>query len=268
MYRLNEIDDFKYITFQSLENYPDLFHCFTTRFGGTSEGPYSSMNLAFSTDDAREHVKENYKILSQKLSIDLGDIVKTFQTHTNNIKYVTEQDKINLFEEQTVYKDIDGLITDRKNIALTTFHADCTPIFFYDPINEIVAMAHAGWKGTVGNIAGNMVKKFVKDFASKPQNIKVAIGPSLGQCCFEVDEDVAEIFLSANSKFSEFMIKKGIKYHFDLWEINKYLMLQEGVEKGNIEISGLCTKCNNDLFFSHRAQKGKRGLMAGIIMMK
>jgi len=110
--------------------------------------------------------------------------------------------------------------------------------------------------------------KFIEDFHSNPQDIIAVIGPSLGQCCFEVDKDVAEIILSTNKDYLQFMEIQGIKYHFDLWEINKYILLNEGLKQENIEISGLCTKCNNDLFFSHRGQKGKRGLMSGIIMMK
>lgn len=268
MYTLNEIDEFKYITLPSLEKYDDLFHCFTTRFGGVSEGNFSSMNLGMSTDDNRSYINKNYEILSQKLSINLHDIVKTCQSHTANIRYTTEKDKGKIFDKTPGYKDVDGLITDKKNIALSTSHADCTPIFFYDPQKKVIGMAHAGWRGTVENITGKMIQQFINDFGSKPEDIIAAIGPSLGQCCFEVDKDVAETFLSVNKQYENFMEIIGNKYNFDLWAINKYIMINEGLKVENIEISGLCTKCNNDLFFSHRGQKGKRGLMLGIIMMK
>lgn len=268
MYKINEKDKFKYLTFTPLEKYPELLHCFTTRYGGVSKGCYESMNLGFSTDDRRENINKNYKILSDKLSIDLNNMVKTYQTHSANIKYATDEDKGRFYDKIPGYIDTDGLITDKKNIVLATCHADCTPIFFYDPIKKIIGMAHAGWRGTINNIAGNMIKKFTKDFNSNPQDIIAVIGPSLCQNCFEVDKDVAELILSKNKNYEKFMQTKGIKYHFDLWEINKYILLKEGLTEKNIVISGLCTKCNNDLFFSHRAQKGERGLMLGIIGMK
>jgi len=268
MYRINEKDKFKYLTFSSLEKYPDLFHCFTTRLGGVSEGCFSSMNLGMSTDDKREQIVRNYEIFSEKLQLNLYDMVKTCQTHTSNIRYATDVDKGKIYNETPGYKDIDGLITDKQSIILSTSHADCTPIFFYDPVKKVIGMAHAGWRGTMKNIAGDMVRKFLGDFQSNPQDIIVVIGPSLGQCCFEVDQDVAEIIIDANIDYEQFMEKRGIKYHFDLWAINEYILLKEGLMKENIEISELCTKCNNDLFFSHRGQKGKRGLMLGVIMMK
>lgn len=268
MYKINEKNKFKYLTFSSLEKHTDLLHCFTTRLGGVSEGCFASMNLGMRTDDNKDNVYKNYEILAQSLSFDLRDMVETNQTHTSNIRYVTDEDKGKIYDENPGYVDVDGLITDKKNIALSTFHADCTPIFFYDPVKKIIGMAHAGWRGTIKNITGNMVQKFARDFNSKPQDILAVIGPSLGQCCFEVDKDVAEIILSANENYEKFMKIKGMKHHFDLWAINKYILLNEGLREENIEISGLCTKCNNDLFFSHRGQKGKRGLMLGIIMMK
>lgn len=268
MYDINEKDDFKYLTFPSLQKHEDLFHCFTTRYGGVSEGCFSSMNLALVTNDDVKNIYKNYEILCNKLSINQQDMVRTYQTHTANIRYATDEDKGKYFDENPGYIDVDGLITDKKNICLTTCHGDCTPIYFYDPCKSVIGMAHAGWKGTVQNIAGLMVKKFKDDFNSNPSDIIGVIGPSLCQSCFEVDQDVAEMFLKQDENFKNYMITKGIKFHFDLWEINKYLMIKEGMKSENIEMSYVCTKCNNDMFFSHRGQKGMRGLMLGMIMMK
>ena len=139
--------------------------------------------------------------------------------------------------------------------------------FFYDPDKKIIGLSHAGWKGTMTNIAGKMIRALV-NLGSNPSDLKAAISPSLGQCCFEVDKDVADMFINTDIKYKDFMIKKGEKYHFDLWGINKYNIIREGMKEENIEVAGMCTKCRNDLFFSHRGQKGKRGLMSGIIMMK
>ncbi len=224
------------------------------------------MNIGFGTGDDEENVRENYYIMAEKFGIKLEDIVETDQTHTNNIRYVTEKDKGRAMLDPE-YTDIDGLYTDKKNIALMSFHADCNAVFFYDPVKKLIGLSHAGWKGTVLNITGKMINAF-KELGSNPVDIKAAISPSLGQCCFEVDKDVADLFISTDQKYKDFMITKGEKYHFDLWEINKYNMVKEGMNYNNIEVAGLCTKCHNDLFFSHRGQKGKRGLMAGLIIMK
>lgn len=267
MYKLNEDKDFKYITFPSFEKYNDITHGFTTRYGGVSNGPFESMNIGFSTGDSDENVTRNIEIMAEKFNIKTDDIVATNQTHTNTIKYINEEYKGMVFEESP-FTDVDGIYTDRKNIALMSFHADCTPIFYYDPVKKVVALAHAGWKGTLLNITGKMVRTFVNDFNSDPSHIQTAIGPSLDMNCFEVDKDVADMFLTENKDFEQFMKIKGPKFHFNLWEINKYLLMKEGIKEDNIEVSGLCTKCNNDMFFSHRGQGGKRGLLAGVIMMK
>ncbi|MEL7649098.1 MAG: peptidoglycan editing factor PgeF [Sedimentibacter sp.] len=267
MHTLNRTQDFEYITFPSLQGYGGLFHCFTTRKGGVSSEEFASMNLGMGTGDDVENVEKNYEIMSKRLGIRLKDIVETDQTHTNNVRYVTDKDKGRAMKDPD-YNDVDGLYTDIRNIALMTFHADCTPLFFYDTVKNAIGMAHAGWRGTLQNIAGKMIDAMVKDLGCNPKDMKAVIGPSLGQCCFEVDEDVAAMFLSYDSSYSELMVKKGEKFHFDLWEINKRLMVKHGMDENSIEVSGLCTKCNRELFFSHRGQKGKRGLMCGIIMLK
>ncbi|HPW99803.1 MAG TPA: peptidoglycan editing factor PgeF [Sedimentibacter sp.] len=267
MYKLNEIDDFVYLTFPILDEYDDdLIHCFTTRKGGVSKGAYESLNIGFGTGDDDENIRKNNLIVFDRLGINIEDVVETHQTHTNNIRYVDENDKGRAMKDPK-YTDIDGIYTDKKNVALMSFHADCSAVFFYDPVKKLIGLSHAGWKGTLTNIAGKMINALA-GLGSNPSDVKAAISPSLGQCCFEVDRDVADMFLSANIKYREFMIIKGEKYHFDLWGINKYNMIKEGMNEKNIEVSNLCTKCRNDLFFSHRGQKGKRGLMTGIIMMK
>ncbi len=267
MYKLNDLQDFKYVTFPSFDGYDDLIHCFTTRNGGVSDGPFKSMNIGFRTGDSAENVKRNVEIMAEKLNINVDNIVRTHQTHTNNVMYVTEEHKGKMLSGSEI-ENVDGLYTDKKNIALMSFHADCTPIFFYDPVKKAAGIAHAGWRGTLLNIAGKMVRAFIDDFNSEPSDIIAAIGPSLCQDCFEVDKDVADLFLNENSEFEKYMKTKGSKYHFNLWEINSFLMRKEGIEEKNIELSNLCTKCNNHMFFSHRGQGGKRGLLAGIIMMK
>lgn len=267
MGKINTIEDLKYITFSSLEKYDNLFHCFTTRFGGISNDCYESMNLGMRVDDNLDNVLKNYEILSEKLNIGIDSIVKTHQTHTNNIRYVTEIDKNKLYNNDPGFTNVDGLITDKENISLFTYHADCTPIFFYDPVNRVIGMAHSGWKGTIKKIGANMIDEFTKKFNSDPKNIKIVIGPSLCQNCFEVDRDVYDIFIEENKDYKKFMYQKSSKYYFNLKEINKYMLLEKNVREDNIQISNMCTKCSSHMFFSHRSQGEKHGLMAGIMKM-
>ena len=258
-----------YITFPSLSRYPELFHLFTTRLGGVSEGPYTSLNLGLGSDDTRNNIQQNYEILSNALSLDLDKIVRGYQTHTINIRAVSEENKGKLWAERPEFMDVDGLITDQIDIALMTFHADCIPIYYYDPVKKVIGMAHAGWRGTLANMAGAMTNRMVQEFGSDPADLVAVVGPSLGQCCFEVDPDVAEEFLSANSAYEEYVGEKWKeKYHIDLWGITKFQLQESGLAPQNVEISGLCTKCHQDLFFSHRGQKGESGRMVGMIMLK
>lgn len=269
MYKVQEKNPITYLTFPSLEQFPELFHAFTTRLGGVSEGPYDSLNLGLGSNDLRGNVQQNYELLSKALDLDLGKIVRGYQSHTINIRNVGEENKGKLWAERPEFMDVDGLLTDQPGIALMTFHADCTPIYFYDPIKKVIGMAHAGWRGTLYYMAGAMVERMALEFGSNPADLMAVIGPSLGQCCFEVDSDVAEQFLSANSAYEEYVGEKWAgKYHIDLWGITKYQLLERGLKTENIEFSGVCTKCRQDLFFSHRGQKGESGRMVGIIMMK
>ncbi|HBC32495.1 MAG TPA: peptidoglycan editing factor PgeF, partial [Clostridiales bacterium] len=162
--------------------------------GGVSKGDFESMNLGFNTGDDEEDVRKNYYIMTERLNIKAEDIVKTFQSHTDNIRYVTENDKGRIMKKAK-YTDIDGLYTDKKNVALMSFHADCNAVFFYDPVKKIIGLSHAGWKGTMKNITGKMIKALA-DLGSNPSDLRAAISPSLGQCCFEVDKDVADMFIS------------------------------------------------------------------------
>ncbi|QSX04769.1 peptidoglycan editing factor PgeF [Sedimentibacter sp. zth1] len=266
-YTVHFKNNIKYLTFPILEPYSELFQCFTTRVGGVSEGCYASLNLGFGTDDKFDNVFKNYEILSKAVNIDINNFVTTAQTHTNNIRIVTNKDKGKGVTKKRDYENIDGLITNESNIALVTTHADCTPLFFYNPKLKIIGVAHAGWKGTLYKIAENMIDVFVHNYNSKPEDIIVGIGPSLSQYCFEVDIDVAELFINVDEKYKDFMYGKGSKKYIDLWAINEYLLVKSGVKKTNIENMKLCTKCNMDLFYSHRGQHGERGIMASVMQL-
>ncbi|MEG0292176.1 MAG: peptidoglycan editing factor PgeF [Anaerovoracaceae bacterium] len=269
VYRLNTKGDAKFLTFKAFEKLPHLSHVFTTRIGGVSSGCCQSWNFGFPNElDSMENRMENCKILADVMNITLDDFVWTNQTHTDNIRLVTKDDCGKGITRHRDYEDIDGLITNVKGLALVTIHADCNAIYFYDPVTSSIGLAHSGWKGTLYGIAAKMVSKLIDSFGVDPSNLVVGIGPSLCQDCFQVDHDVAAAFIDRDSSYDNFIYHLDSKSYIDLWEINKQLLTCAGVLPPNIHCMELCTKENPDMFFSHRFQNGKRGLMAASIMIK
>jgi len=240
-------------------------HCFTTRFGGVSEGPLSSMNLAIKLDETEENVIRNYRILGDSLGFDIQDLVLTRQTHSDIVRVVTHADCSGCFHRD--YPECDALVTNDPGTALVVFTADCTPMLFHDPITGAVGAAHAGWRGTAAQIGAKTVEAMVREFGCDPKNIRAAIGPNIGFCHFETDADVPEAIWAAYGQDAEaFIRQKGEKYYLDLKEINALSLKRVGVT--HIEISDECTMCSPDKFWSHRVTKGIRGSQGAIIVCK
>ncbi len=266
---LNFVDAVSYLTFPSFEKYKNLRHCFSTRLGGVSSGIYKSMNLNFNKGDKRENIISNFKILANAIGVDDKTFVASAQTHGTNIRRVGVQHRgIGFYKDKDI-ENIDGLITNEKNVTLVTYYADCVPLYFYDTKNHAIGLAHAGWRGTVNKIADKILGKMKDEFDSCTKNIVVGIGPSIGPCCFEVDFEVAEKFYKLDDLNPNEFINKSSngKYLINLWEANKKILLKAGIEDKNIEIAKLCTSCNDGLLFSHRKTQGKRGGMAAILSM-
>lgn len=262
-FKLKEYGKIKYYIDEKIESAGGLLHIFTTRHGGFSSGPLFSMNMS-PTRDNPETVRFNYKAVCMCENIPAERCVLSQQTHTTNIRIVNEEDAgKGIFKESDI-KDIDGLVTNVKNLPIVIFYADCVPILLYDSTKKVVAAVHAGWKGTVNNIAGKAIDIMVEKFGCNPGNILAAIGPSIGSCCFETGPEVAEKFISAG--LSEFVEFKGEKFYIDLQSVNEHFMKNNGVE--NINISHLCTKCNTADFFSHRGCGADTGRMALIACIK
>ena len=268
MVRYIEKSGVKYLTFSHMSKYDNLIHAFTTRYGGVSEGCFESLNFGFVKGDKLENIHTNFNILAETLNIKVENMVRSQQEHTNSILYVTEKDRGKGVIKARDFDSIDGLITDRPDVAIITSHADCTPLFFYDYEKNIIGLAHSGWRGTASKIGQEMVNKFSKDFYSNPKHILVGIGPSIGPCCFEVDKDVYEIFANQDKRYKKYINKIDLKYHIDLWSINKLILKDNGIIEKNIVSADICTKCNINTYFSHRGQKGKRGTLIGIMMLK
>ena len=241
-------------------------HGFTTRLGGVSEGIYASLNIGMHRGDAPENVEENYRILASALGFDIPKLVLSCQVHSDIVRVVTEKDCLGSLSHRD-YPLCDGLVTNTPGVALTVFTADCTPILFYDPVSGGVGAAHAGWRGTAAGIAAKMVETMVSAFGSRPEDIRAAIGPNIGRCCFETDRDVPDAMLAALGEEAEPYIRPaGEKFFVDLKGINALWLRRSGVS--NIEISTDCTVCSPDRFWSHRVTRGERGAQGAVIVCK
>ena len=256
--------------FPSFEETGLVKHCFTTREGGVSQGIYQSLNLSFTRGDKEEDVRENYKILAQALDVDLDKFVFTDQTHTTNIRVVTEEDAGKGLTRPLDYQDVDGLITNVPGLVLSTFFADCTPLYFLDPVHKAVGMSHSGWRGTVGRMGKVTLEAMHQAYGTRPEDVLCAIGPSICQDCYEIGLDVAVRFYQEFPEYGfDILRDKGNgKYQLDLWKANEIILLEAGVLPEHLSVTDICTCCNPQLLFSHRASHGKRGNLGGFICLK
>lgn len=252
--------DVTFLTYPAYEEMNWLVHGFSTRFGGVSRGIYSSMNLSFTRGDEESCVKENYRRISDAMGFDMNSIVTSDQTHTNNVRKVTEKDRGKGIVIPRDYTDTDGMITNVPGLVLATFYADCVPLYFADPANHAIGLSHSGWRGTVQKIGAVTIEKMSEEYGSNPKDLKVAIGPSICQECYEVSEDVIEEFEKVfDKKYRNklFYRKENGKYQLNLWMANKIIFLEAGIPEENISMPNLCTCCNPEFLFSHRASHGK-----------
>ncbi len=264
-----------YLVFPAIEKLGIAEHLFSTRIGGVSVGCYESMNLSYTRGDEKAAVDENYCRISEVLGHGhrLDDFVSTFQTHTTNVRVVTEADRGKGPARERDYIDVDGLITNVPGIILSTFHADCPPVYFIDPVKKAIGLAHSGWKGTLGEISANVLRMMKENYGTEPADVICAIGPSICGDCYEIGEDVAIEFkkkISAEDIESNRILvpyPEG-KYRLHLWNAIKLTLLKSGVKKENIYVTDICTKCNPELLFSHRVHHEKRGNLAAFLCLK
>lgn len=240
-------------------------HCFTTRFGGVSQGYLSSLNIGANRGDDMENVEKNYEILCAALGVPKNRLVLTRQTHSDIVRQVNRQDHLSL--DHRDYPECDALITNDPGTCLVVFTADCTPILLHDPVTGAVGAIHAGWRGTAADIAGKTVNAMVSAFGCDPKNIRAAIGPNIGACCFETDFDVPEAMIKAlGDRAKNHIIQKGVKYYVNLKAMNALFLQRAGVQK--IDISTDCTACQHQRFWSHRVTGGQRGSQGALILCK
>lgn len=250
---------------------------FTGRKGGVSLAPYDSLNLAFHVGDRPDDIIENRRRTAAALGFSLEDWTCGEQVHGVHVGVVREGDKGRGSQDRTsAFQDTDGLITNIPGVLLTSFYADCVPLYFGTDTGA-VGLAHAGWKGTLGGIAHEMVSKMAAEYGSRPEHILAAIGPSIGVCCYEVDDRVMdrvrESVLGQHTtdevtKSAIYLDKGQGKYMLNLKEINRHIMIKAGILAEHIECTSWCTSCNHDLFFSYRKDEGTTGRMASWIGMR
>ena len=281
-------DRVEYLTFPKLSAIEGIEHLFTTRLGGVSKGDCASLNFSFTRGDDPVAVLENYRRAGEVLGVSVSDFVTTDQTHTTNIRVVTKPDAGKGVVTPKDYTDIDGLITAEKGVVLSCFTADCVPVYFVNPVKQVIGVAHSGWRGTVAGMGARMVERMEQEFGCEPENIVTAIGPSICRDCYEISEEVAVQFMQGvwePQKIEKYCMeayeaglhptgklllpgKEAGKYQLDLWLANVVVLRSAGILLENIEVTDICTNCNPDYLFSHRASGGKRGNLAAFLVMK
>jgi YfiH family protein len=246
-----------YLVFDSFEKYNFIQHGFSTKNGGFSEGHFSSMNLRLKSSDDPVKVEKNFQKFLDVFDLTKENTVLTNQVHGKNI--------IKVDNNMKNYESSDGLVTDTEGIGLMTFHADCIPVYFADINKKVIGIVHSGWSGTLEGIAVEMLDLMEKSYDSRIEDIIVGIGPGIGSCCYEVGEELFKQFTDKKITYGNYFEKKANKYMLDLKGLIQHDLVNKGILEKNIEVSSLCTKCNQELFFSHRGQGLKRGGMAAVI---
>lgn len=267
---LNFVDGVGFLTFPTLSELDYLNHAFSTRVGGVSDGVFKFMNLNFSRGDDPQRVLENYRIFCKAAGFDFETLVSSRQDHHTNVRCVTQADCGIGITRPHDRESVDALVTNEPGVTLVTHYADCTPLLLTDPEKKVIALAHAGWRGTVDKIGEATVDVMVNQYGCDPTDIIAVVGPAIGPCCYEVDTPVFERFASLTELKPAYFTRslgRG-KYMVDLKETNRRMLLDAGLLSINITISDVCTKCNSGLLYSHRASGGKRGGLVAMMCLR
>ncbi len=244
--------------FKQFENYPECIHAVTTK----SISEPCGLSLALHTGEDEASIIDNRQKVSSLL--DLGDdlhFIVANQTHSDHIKIIAEKETKGWEGLENAVADCDALITNQKGVILTILTADCVPVLLYDKEKKVIAAIHAGWKGTEAKIVAKTVQKMINIYGTDPENIIAGVAPAIGRCCYEVGKDVAKHFFNEPRSFDVL----GEKYMLDLPFINKKQLLDSGVLEEHIEMSGVCTSCEVERFFSYRKEQGCSGRFMSMI---
>ena len=264
--RVSQTDGVAVVQFGIFGDLDWLIHGVSTRLGGQSREHLRSLNLSFAVSDDPANVVANRRRFGETLAIDLERTVCAVQTHGTNVAIAGLADRgRGVFARGTGIPDTDAIVTDAPGVFPMLSFADCVPILFADPDRQAVGVAHAGWKGTANGVVAATVTRMAEAFGTRPDRLLVAIGPSIGPCCYEVGADVVEALADRLGDPSPFLRPgRASRPHLDLWAVNRRWLRQTGVPEANVETVGLCTSCRTDLFFSHRGEGGRTGRFAAI----
>lgn len=266
----NNSQNIPFAQFENLITFDDsILHFLTTRNSSLPPSNENYFTIGLNGVVDNQIVLENRKQIADQFNFTPDSFVFASQVHGSQVAIVKEADRSKgAFDRASYLCDVDAMITNLPGICLVTQAADCVPILFFDPKKKVIGAVHAGWKGTVSKIPAEMVKAFVSEFKSNPTDIVVGVGPSIGSCCYEVGDEVVELVSKAFGTTEELILEneKFTKPVFDLWEANRRTLIDSGIKPGNIEIAGLCTKCNSNFFFS--ARSGDKGRFGAAIMLK
>lgn len=241
-------------------------HAFTTRYGGVSKGGFSSLNLGANRGDDPEAVRENYRRLCTLMGVGIDAMAVTNQVHGNEVRVVTENDR-HVCMSKVPY-EADGLVTNVKGLPILCMVADCVPVLLWDGEHSVAGAIHCGWRSSVNDILKNALDK-MKGLGAKSESVRAAIGPSIGRCCFETNDDVPqaiEKYLSGDTE-GLFDRRDDGKTMVDLRAANARRLMQLGLKAENIDISRECTMCSHDKYWSHRYTKGHRGSQGAVIVL-
>lgn len=239
--------------------FEETAHAFLTRKSGVSPAPFDSLNLGVNGEDEEENIRKNFKLLNGAFGVSPANLLRLRQVHGSRV--LAAEDYPGGIPVEA--PEADAAVTGLKNIALGVLTADCLPVLFHDPIKKVVAAAHAGWRGTAQKICIRTVEAMTARFGSRPEDIRAALGPCIGPCCYAVGENVAMEFPGSRA-----IAKDGGRVTLDLGLANVEQLISTGLKEDNITSSGACTSCANDMFFSYRADGGRTGRQLSFIMLK
>jgi YfiH family protein len=263
---MEQIDIVKYPIFN---RYPEITHFTTTRNGGISKGNYASCNLSPFSGDEPESVRENTNRLCSLLEISPTQFIFPYQTHSNKVREINPGFfELPPYRQSEYLQGVDALVTSATNVCIGVTTADCVPILFYDPVNKVIAVAHAGWRGTRDRIVVKTVSVLTQCYGTQPSDLVVAFGPSISAKAYNVGIEVIESFEAAGFDSALFSVKHENSFYLDLWEANRLLLFSAGVLPQGIEISGLCTFTEHERFFSARKLGIKSGRMLSGILIR
>ena len=249
-----------------LEAEQSVRHCFTTRLGGVSTGYRASTNLGFGRGEERSVVLRNFELVCEAAGLNFSRLTRSYQRHGVNVTEVTEENVGSGFFEPA-FADTDALITRLENTPLVVHIADCTPVLLYDRVKRACAAVHAGWRGMAAGVIEAAINAMEASYGTDPADLVAAVGPCIGPCCFEVDEDVADVFRSDFGEGVLIPAKDGAKTRVDLPKCAVEALTGRGVPENGIDVSGDCTRCDGDRFYSHRRMGENRGTQAAIIQI-